>query len=209
MLLKVSFIILRHYCTHWPCWLGGASSLTKTLISQSALCTFASASTLVMLALCWNAEGLWKGLKYYVSCSKVVKCNMYLKCTSEHWIDSISVTAILQLKWGLGVMAQLCHKLVSKCEQWPKQFQHPATQTWFKFQNGTMAQWVRALAYGAEGPQIMVLKVPRSKSAQSQKISCYDWLVMTVVFLGKALYSHLPCWPERIREVLVMGNIKI
>ena len=55
LLSKVSFIILRHCCTHWPCWLrtlGGASSLTKTLISQSGLCTFASAFTLVTLALC-------------------------------------------------------------------------------------------------------------------------------------------------------------
>ena len=39
---------------HWPCWLrtwGGASSFTKTLISQSALCAFASARTHILLAL--------------------------------------------------------------------------------------------------------------------------------------------------------------
>ena len=51
---KVSFIH-SHRCTHWPRWLrtwGGASSLTKTLISQSAPSTFASAFTLVTLALC-------------------------------------------------------------------------------------------------------------------------------------------------------------
>ena len=50
----VSFIIL-HCRTHWPCWLrtwGGGSSLTKTLISQSASSTFASAFTFVTLALC-------------------------------------------------------------------------------------------------------------------------------------------------------------
>ena len=61
---KVSFIILRHCCTHWPCWLrtlGGASSLTKTLISQSALCTFASAFTLVKLALCVKGRRTLKG----------------------------------------------------------------------------------------------------------------------------------------------------
>ena len=66
---KVSFIILWHWsllqpCTHWPCWLrtwGGASSLTKTLISQSAMCTFASAFTLVMLALCVKCRRTLKG----------------------------------------------------------------------------------------------------------------------------------------------------
>ena len=60
---KVSFIILRHYRTHWPCWLrtwGGESSLTKTPISQSALCAFASAFTLVTLALCVKC---WRTLK--------------------------------------------------------------------------------------------------------------------------------------------------
>ena len=52
--------ILRHCCTHFPCWLrawGGASSFTKMRISQSALCAFASACTLVSLALsvkCWR-----------------------------------------------------------------------------------------------------------------------------------------------------------
>ena len=63
---KVSFMILRHCCTHWPCWLrtwGGASSLTKTLISQSALYTFAFAFTLVMQTLCVKCRrSLWKGL---------------------------------------------------------------------------------------------------------------------------------------------------
>ena len=50
---KVSFIILRHCCTHCVRTWVGASSLTKTLISQSALCTFAfTAFMLVMLALC-------------------------------------------------------------------------------------------------------------------------------------------------------------
>ena len=52
---KVSFIIVQHCRTHWPCWLqtlDGASSLTKTLISQLAPSTFASAFTLVTLALC-------------------------------------------------------------------------------------------------------------------------------------------------------------
>ena len=60
---KVPFIILRHCCTHWLCWLrtwGGASSLTKTLISQSALCTFASVFMLVTLALCVKC---WRTLK--------------------------------------------------------------------------------------------------------------------------------------------------
>ena len=53
--VKVFFIILWHCCKHWPYWLctwGGASSLTKTLISQSALCALTSALTLVTLALC-------------------------------------------------------------------------------------------------------------------------------------------------------------
>ena len=61
---KVSFIILRHCCTHCPCWLrtlGGASSLTKTLISQSALCAFASVLTLVTLALCVKCRRTLKG----------------------------------------------------------------------------------------------------------------------------------------------------
>ena len=55
---KVLFTILWHCCTHWPCWLHtwcgpcDPSSLTKMLISQSMLCTFASAFTLVTLALC-------------------------------------------------------------------------------------------------------------------------------------------------------------
>ena len=63
---------------------------------------------------------------------------------------------------------------------------------------GTMAQLVRVLVYNAEGPG--------SKFAQSHKISCYNWLVTHVVCLGKVLYSHLPRWPERIREVSVMGK---
>ena len=61
---KVSFIILRHCRTHWPCWLrtwGGASSLTKTLISQSAMCTFDSAFTLVTLALSVKCRRTLKG----------------------------------------------------------------------------------------------------------------------------------------------------
>ena len=61
---------------HWPChacWLctlGRASSLTKTLISQSALCTFASAFTLVTLALC-------------VKCRRTLKETLYNKCVFD------------------------------------------------------------------------------------------------------------------------------
>ena len=64
LISKVSFIILRHCRTHRPCSLctwGGASSLTKTLISQSALCAFASAFTLVTLALCLKCRRTLKG----------------------------------------------------------------------------------------------------------------------------------------------------
>ena len=52
---KVPFIILRHYCTHCPCWLctwGGASSLTKRSLANQHCVHFASAFTLVTLALC-------------------------------------------------------------------------------------------------------------------------------------------------------------
>ena len=47
--------ILRYCCTQFPCWRrtwGGASSFTKTRISQSGLCAFDFACTLVTLALC-------------------------------------------------------------------------------------------------------------------------------------------------------------
>ena len=63
--LKVSFIIFRHCRMHWPCWLrtwGGASSLTKMVISQSAPITFASGFTLVTLALCAKCRRTLKGL---------------------------------------------------------------------------------------------------------------------------------------------------
>ena len=65
MKAKVSFIILPHCCRHWPCWLctlGGVSSLTKTLISQSVLCTFAFAFT---LALCVKCRRTLKGTLVY------------------------------------------------------------------------------------------------------------------------------------------------
>ena len=64
LVFKVLFIIPRHCCTHWPCWLrawGGASSLIKTRISQSALCTFASAYTLVTLPFCVKCRRTLKG----------------------------------------------------------------------------------------------------------------------------------------------------
>ena len=60
LITKVSFIILRH----WPWWLrawGGESSLTKMLISQSPLCVFASAFTLITLALCVKCRRTLKG----------------------------------------------------------------------------------------------------------------------------------------------------
>ena len=41
--------------------MGRASSLTKTIISQSALCTFASAFTLVTLGLCAKCRRTLKG----------------------------------------------------------------------------------------------------------------------------------------------------
>ena len=62
--IKVSFIILRHCRTHWPWWLrawGGESSLTKMLVSQSPLCVFASAFTLITLALCVKCQRTLKG----------------------------------------------------------------------------------------------------------------------------------------------------
>ena len=64
---KVLFTILQHCCTHWPrwphTWCGpcNPSSLTKMLVSQSVLCTFTSAFTLVTLALC--VTECWRTLK--------------------------------------------------------------------------------------------------------------------------------------------------
>ena len=55
--------ILQHCCTHWPCWLHihiRVSSLTKALVCQSVLFTFASAYALVMLTLCVK---YWRNLK--------------------------------------------------------------------------------------------------------------------------------------------------
>ena len=56
---------------------------------------------------------------------------------------------------------------------------------------------------------LVMQKFPGSKSAQSEKISCYDWLITCVVCLGKALYSYLPRWPEHIRELSFVENITI
>ena len=81
---KVSFIILRHCRTHWLCWLctwGGAHSLTKTLFSQSALCTFASAFTLVTLALC-------------VKCRRTLKGTLHVKSTYSQPFFTIDIRRV-------------------------------------------------------------------------------------------------------------------
>ena len=72
--------ILRHCCTHLPCGgrrtLGGASSFTKTRISQSALCAFASACTLVTLALCVKCRRFVTGTvrKFNGVLSRLLSC---------------------------------------------------------------------------------------------------------------------------------------
>ena len=79
---------------HWPCWLctwGVVSSLTKMLISQSALCAFASAFTLVMLAWC-------------------VKCQRSLKRT---WVYFRSHPCII-LCWINSVLSEVWGKLHAK-----------------------------------------------------------------------------------------------
>ena len=78
---KVSFIILRHCRTQWPCWLhtwGGASSLTKTLISQSTLCTFASAFTLVTLTLCVKCRRTVKGTLIHPLSPQTIHVSQFL-----------------------------------------------------------------------------------------------------------------------------------
>ena len=60
----VPFIIAWHCCMHWPCWLrtwGGASSFTKTLISQSAQQAFPLACTPITLALSVMCRTIEKG----------------------------------------------------------------------------------------------------------------------------------------------------
>ena len=103
--------------------MGGASSLTKTLISQSALCTFASAFTLVTLALCVKCRRTLKGTLIAIKVTLVLNLpNEYaaIVCTISSWQCDLVVVVLVLLvcryiafppvcmhSAGLGLLASL------------------------------------------------------------------------------------------------------